>query len=269
MANNLMSLGASLILGSVKGNDPQGDILLGVLRESGISTDQIVTDPGRDTIVKTRIIAHTQQVARLDRENKTTITDEIRKELIKAVKERIHTIDAIIVSDYAKGVVSRELIEELLEIAHENSIPLCIDPKEKNFPCYRDVDLITPNTKELSFGAGINIESYEDLVAAASKIKNLLGCKTLLVTRGEHGMSLFDGENEALDIPTMAQAVYDVTGAGDTVIACFTLAMISGATAREAAIIANKAAGLVVAEVGAASVPRERLFRSCMEEVSG
>jgi rfaE bifunctional protein kinase chain/domain len=130
------------------------------------------------------------------------------------------------------------------------------------------VDIITPNLKELSQGSGIKINSYDDILAAAMKVINKSNCKYLLVTRGECGMSLFDIENEGgpVDIPTMAHHVYDVTGAGDTVIAAFTLAMISGATSREAAIIANTAAGIVVGEVGAASVSWEDLYKACMGE---
>jgi D-glycero-beta-D-manno-heptose-7-phosphate kinase len=269
VANNLLSLGASVIISGVKGDDAQGDILLNILGELGIPDDRILTDPRKGTIVKTRIIAHTQQIVRLDREDRAYISDELKHDLIQTVEKASPIIDAIIISDYAKGVISRELIEEIVGIARARGVPVCVDPKERNFAFYKDVDLITPNTKELSFGAGIKIESDGDILQAARKIKSALSCKTLLVTRGEQGMSLFDQDSEVIQIPAMARAVYDVTGAGDTVIACFTLALVSGATAREAAIIANTAAGLVVAEVGAASVPWERLYSICREEVGG
>ncbi len=269
VANNLISLGATVILNSVIGNDTQGEILLKVLDDFGISSSHILTDHEKGTIVKTRIIAHTQQIARLDRENRTVISERLRKRLISSLQKKIKNIDAVIISDYAKGIISRELIEEVVDIAKNNKVPVCVDPKEKNFAFYKDVDLITPNTKELSFGAGIKIESYPDIIQAARKIKSSLGCRTLLVTRGEHGMSLFDADNEVVDIPAVARAVFDVTGAGDTVIACFTLAIVSGASTKEAAVIANIAAGLVVAEVGAASVPWERLYKLCMEEIGG
>lgn len=267
VANNLKSLEAGVVLSGTMGTDPQSQSLLQTLWDAKIPTDSIVTDSYRGTIVKTRIIAHTQQVVRLDRENKTPVSNSIRGLLVDAVRSNIDRLDAIIVSDYAKGVVSRELIQEILDLAWGKDIPVCIDPKDGNFPCYHNVDLITPNTKELSQGSGIKIESYEDLLAAAKKIIDELDCKVLLVTRGEQGMSLFDMENEGgpVDIPTMARHVYDVTGAGDTVIATFTLAMISGATPREAAIIANRAAGIVVGEVGSASVSWDDLYKACME----
>jgi len=242
---------------------------LDILKQCEIPTTQILTDPDKGTIVKTRIIAHTQQVARIDKENKEIISDELRTKLISAVKDSIDHIDAIIISDYAKGVVSKELIEEIVDITKDNGVIICVDPKERNFPFYKHVNVITPNTKELSFGAGIKIEQEQDIIDAALKVKSMLECDMVLVTRGEHGMSLFDKNGETIDIPTTARAVFDVTGAGDTVISCFTLALSSGATPREAALISNLAAGLVVAEVGAASIPWEKLYKICMEEIRG
>jgi D-beta-D-heptose 7-phosphate kinase/D-beta-D-heptose 1-phosphate adenosyltransferase len=203
----------------------------------------------------------------MDRENKTLISDSVRKQLIDVAEANIENLDAIIISDYAKGIVSKELVQELLDVAGSKGILVCVDPKNGNFPCYYNVDIITPNIRELSQGSGIKIDSYDDMVVAAKKVIKELNCKILLVTRGEDGMCLFDIENEGgpVDIPTMTHHVYDVTGAGDTVIAVFTLALISEATSREAAIIANKAAGIVVGEVGAASVSWDDLYRACME----
>ncbi len=269
VANNLLSLGARVLVGGVKGTDPQGDILLDILRESNIPTAQIFTSPHKGTIVKTRIIAHTQQIARIDKEDRTLISDDLRGQLVSAVKASIDVIDAIIISDYAKGVVSRELIEEIVSITKDNGVLVCVDPKERNFSFYNRVNVITPNTKELSFGAGIKIEDEQDIIEAAHRVKSMLNCDMVLVTRGEHGMSLFDNNGETIDIPTTARAVFDVTGAGDTVISCFTLALVSGATPQEAAVISNIAAGLVVAEVGAASVPWKKLYSVCMEDISG
>jgi rfaE bifunctional protein kinase chain/domain len=269
VANNLLGLGARVLISGVKGNDPQGDILSNILSEWNIPTEQIITDPNKGTIVKTRIIAHTQQVARIDKEDRSLISDDIRERLISLVKNFISDIDAVIISDYAKGVVSKELIEEIVDLTKNNGVLVCVDPKERNFPFYKNVDVITPNTKELSFGAGIKIEEEQDIIDAAHKVKSMLDCNMVLVTRGEHGMSLFDSDGKTIDIPTTARAVFDVTGAGDTVISCFTLALVSGATPREAAIISNVAAGLVVAEVGAANVPWEKLYEVCMEEIGG
>ncbi|HPS93619.1 MAG TPA: D-glycero-beta-D-manno-heptose-7-phosphate kinase [Deltaproteobacteria bacterium] len=269
VANNLLNLGARVIINAVRGNDRHGDILVGILEDLKVPTDSIFVDPKRTTTVKTRIIAHTQQVARIDKEDRSLITDALRKKIINAYQEALPDIDALIISDYGKGVVSKKLIGEVVPPARKKGIPVCVDPKERNFPYYRNVSAITPNVKELSFGAGIKIEEYDHLIQAAHKVKSMLDCDMVLVTRGEHGMSLFEEDGHPVDIPTTAKAVFDVTGAGDTVIACFTLAWASGATPREAAIIANVAAGLVVAEVGAASVPWEKLSSACRENICG
>jgi D-glycero-beta-D-manno-heptose-7-phosphate kinase len=268
VANNLLSLGAHVIINAVKGTDRHGDILKDILEELSITTDSIFTDPNRSTTVKTRIIAHTQQIARIDKEDTSLISEAMLKRIVSSYQDCLENIDALIISDYGKGVVSKKLINLLVPLARRNSIPVCVDPKERNFPHYKNVSVITPNIKELSFGAGLKIENYEHIIQAARKIRSLLGCDMVLVTRGEHGMSLFT-KDTTTDIPTTAKAVYDVTGAGDTVIACFTLALASGATPKEAAIIANIAAGLVVAEVGAASVSWERLYKVCVEEIGG
>ncbi|HPI92258.1 MAG TPA: D-glycero-beta-D-manno-heptose-7-phosphate kinase [Deltaproteobacteria bacterium] len=269
VANNLLSLGAGVIINAVKGNDRHGLILQDILEEMKIPDDSVFTDPKRGTTVKTRIIAHTQQVARIDKENKSLISDTMLRKIVTSFRNSLKKIDALIISDYGKGVVSRRLLAQVVPLARENDIPVCVDTKERNFPHYKKATVITPNLKELSFGAGIKIEEYADMVRAARKVKAMLDCDMVLVTRGEHGMSLFGSDGDPIDIPTNAKAVYDVTGAGDTVIACFTLALASGATPKESAIIANMAAGLVVAEVGAASVPRDRLYKACMEELSG
>jgi D-glycero-beta-D-manno-heptose-7-phosphate kinase len=269
VANNLLGLGAQVIIIAVKGNDRQGDILECILTDLKISTDSIFTDHKRGTTVKTRIIAHTQQVARIDKENTSLITDAMLKKIVSSYRDRLKKIDALIISDYGKGMVSKKLINQVVPLARAHGIPVCVDPKERNFSHYKNVSVITPNIKELSFGAGIKIEDYDHIIQAARKVKDMLNCNMILVTRGEHGMSLFDKDSDPTDIPTTAKAVFDVTGAGDTVIACFTLALASGATPKEAAIIANVAAGLVVAQVGAASVPWEKLSQVCMEEIGG
>jgi len=269
VANNLLSLGAKAAVSSVIGRDKHGEILSGILGDLNIPPENIFEDKDRKTIVKTRIIAHTQQIARVDKEDRTLISAELRSRIISSVKSSISTNHAIIISDYGKGVIGKELIDEIVKIAKENHVIVCVDPKERNFQHYKDVNIITPNTKELSFGSGIKVEDYHDTIRAAQKVKQGLGCETVLVTRGEHGMSLFDKDSPPTDIPTRAKAVFDVTGAGDTVIACFTLALSSGATPKEAAIIANVAAGVVVGKVGAASVAWQELFDMCMEEICG
>lgn len=269
VANNLVSLGAEVRVVAVRGDDEHGRILAETMEGMGLSTSSVFVDRRRKTTVKTRVIAHTQQVTRIDREDRSHIPEGIQRKILASFENDIDSIDAVIVSDYGKGVIGKKLLGLIVPMAKGANIPVCVDPKERNFPHYHGVSVITPNIKELSFGSGIKVEDYDDLVRAAGKVREALGCDMVLVTRGEHGMSLFGPEGPPIDIPTNAKAVFDVTGAGDTVVACFTLAFASGATPIESAMIANVAAGMVVAEVGAASVPWERLRDVCLEELCG
>lgn len=266
VAKNLMALGARVTMHSVIGRDRPREILLAMLAEQGIDTGGILTDPQRRTIVKTRIIAHTQQVVRIDKEDKELIPAPLRTALIDALPGTLAGVDGVILSDYGKGVVDRELIAAVVQAAAPSGILVSVDPKERNFPHYQGVGLITPNTKELGIGAGMVIQNEADITAAAHRIFDMLGCRMVLVTRGAQGMSLFTDRETQTHIPTAAKKVFDVTGAGDTVIACFTLAKVAGATPVEAAVIANCAAGIVVGEVGAASVAWEDLRTHCLEE---
>ncbi len=269
VANNLMALGARVMMASVVGNDLQGKLVKSLLQDEGIDTRHIQLAEDRQTIVKTRIIAQHQQIVRIDREDRSFIPEELRSGMIESVREAVNDIDAIIISDYAKGMVSEHLVSEVVKIAKTRGIPVCVDPKERNFPFYRGVTLITPNKKELTHGAGMPLESQEDVINAANKVKTELGCEMVLATRGEEGMSLFESDGRTTHIPTAAKKVFDVTGAGDTVISCFTLALAAGATPPEAALLSNAAAGITVGEVGAASIEWERLKKVCTEELCG
>jgi len=268
VAKNLTSLGACVHICSIVGIDRPRDIIMDMLKEQGIATSGVLADPSRRTIVKTRVIAQTQQVVRIDKENRDMIQDEARAALLSSLREVLPGTSAVIISDYGKGVVSRELIDSIVTQAAPHGILGSVDPKERNFPHYKGVGLITPNTKELSFGAGLSIQNEDDIRQAASRIFDMLDCGMVLVTRGASGMSLFQDRATHTHIPTAARQVFDVTGAGDTVIACFTLAHIAGATPVEAAVIANCAAGIVVGEIGAASVAWEELRARCMEEIA-
>jgi len=269
VARNLVGLGANVIIHSIVGHDQQAQKLKELLGKHSIKSDYILSDDQRDTIVKTRIIANKQQLARIDRENRALISDKLRTRLIAGVRQVIDDVDAIIISDYGKGMVSKELIDEVVAIARKHDILVSVDPKERNFPYYNNVSLITPNIKELSFGAGIKIETENDMITAADKVREMFGCDMLLITRGEQGMSLFEKDGNPRHIPTAAIEVFDVTGAGDTVIACFTLAHISGAEPIEAASLSNVAAGYVVAVHGTAYVPWEVLKKRSLETFCG
>ena len=269
VAKNLVGLGASASVASVIGEDRPGRLIMELLEKKRIDNRLVLMDAARKSSVKTRIIAHTQQVVRVDKEIRSLIEIETRDRLLGLLNDAVGSFDAIIISDYGKGVISRELIEGIVSMARKKDVPVNVDPKERNFSYYVGVDLVTPNTKELGYGTSMVINDEKDIVEAASRVKSRLGCSMVLVTRGEHGMSLLDSDGRITHIPTSAKSVYDVTGAGDTVIACFTLAMASGATPVEAAVISNTAAGIVVAEIGAVSAPWDRLYSVCMEECVG
>lgn len=266
VAANIVSLGGRVYIAGITGNDRARDVLMKLMEEKNIDTSGVMSDK-RPTTVKTRVIAHHQQVVRFDKEDHSRINSDLLKKLLTYVHEKIKkgSIDAIIVSDYKKGVVSRELIKGILRYSKPAGIFVSVDPKVGHFPFYRGVSIITPNLKEASEGSGIEIKDEHTLFKAGKKLLKGLSLEAVLITRSEEGMSLFmknEGKKDEIKhyyIPTRAKKVFDVTGAGDTVIATFTLARASGASMIEACEIANYAAGIVVGEIGTATVTPEQL----------
>lgn len=270
VVKNLISLGSKVSICSAIGFDNTGENLLKMLRELKVDTRGLVIDQERKTSKKTRIIAGSQQVVRVDRETREPINGRIKEELINFLEKNIEKYDAIIISDYAKGIISKDIISICVEKAKKKSIPINVDPKEKNFPIYEGVTTITPNLKELSEGTGIQIEKEEDILKAAIITLDSIKCKIVLATRGADGMSIFKNDCEPFHIPTFAKKVFDVTGAGDTVISVYTLALVSGANEIEASYIANAAAGYVVGQIGAVSISYENLIKEISElSISG
>lgn len=266
VAANIVSLGGRVYIAGVAGNDRARDVLLKLMEEKNIDISGVMSDK-RPTTVKTRVIAHHQQVVRFDKEDRSRINSELLKKLLHFVEDKVKgdNINAIIISDYKKGVVSKELIRGILRFSRPAGIPVAVDPKVGHFPFYRGVSIITPNIKEASEGSGIEIKDEHTLFKAGKRLLRSLSLEAVLITRGEEGMSLFmkdEGKKDDIKhyyIPTRAKKVFDVTGAGDTVIATFTLARASGASMIEACEIANYAAGIVVGEVGTATVTAEQL----------
>ena len=260
VANNIVSLGGHATIVGVAGHDRGGDILRKMLEQRGIRCEGVFWS-SRPTTVKTRVVAHSQQVVRFDREDKAKVDGKVLKGLLGYIHSEISRHDAVIVSDYKKGVVSTELIGEVLKQAKPKKIFVSVDPKVGHFHCYKNVSLITPNVVEASIASGMEIKDEESLLAAGRSLLRKISCDAVLITRGEQGMSLFR-KDKAVHIPTVAKNVYDVTGAGDTVIAAFTLAYATGSSMEEAAVIANHAAGVVVGEVGTAVVTADQLQKS-------
>ena len=266
VTNNIVALGSHAAIAGVTGDDRAGDILMNLLNEKGIQLKGVFRC-SKPTTVKTRIIAHNQQVVRFDREDKDRLTGKVFGDLLDYIRHAIPDHDAVIISDYKKGVVSSELMKEVLKNSKPSHIFVSVDPKVGHFHLYKDVSLITPNLTEASTASGIEIKDNRSLLKAGATLLRKLSCDAVLVTRGEQGMSLFK-KDSVTDIPTVTKNVYDVTGAGDTVIAVFTLARVAGATLEEAAIIANHAAGVVVGKVGTAVATMKELLWSLKTQPS-
>lgn len=258
--NNLNSLSAKVFAFGVIGDDDNGKRFLNELNKKNIYTDGIIVDDKRPTAVKRRVIAQNQQLLRLDWEDKSSISTDIEDKILEQIKNNISNIDAFILSDYDKGILTKRLSKEIIKLANENNKIITVDPKPKNHMNYLGATSITPNRKEaLECLDSGGFKDEEDLVNQMMQLKEKLKLDNLLLTRSEEGMTLF--ENGAAEtISTVAKEVYDVTGAGDTVISVFTLAKISGATWFEAARIANTAAGIVVAKMGTATATPEQIL---------
>jgi rfaE bifunctional protein kinase chain/domain len=244
----------------MNGQDVAGEALINILKQRGVNCDGIFTE-NRPTTVKTRVIAHNQQVVRFDREDRKYVDGKILKGLLGYINSVLLRYDALIVSDYQKGMISAGLISDIVKKAKPKEMFIAVDPKVGHFDFYKGVSLITPNVMEASNGSNIEIRDDKTLRKAGKSLMKKLSCRAVLITRGEQGMSLFE-KKKVTHIPTVARKVYDVTGAGDTVISAFTLAQASGATLEEAAVIANHAAGIVVGEVGTAVASAEQIMES-------
>jgi rfaE bifunctional protein kinase chain/domain len=261
VVSNLVALGAHPAPFGIVGDDADAERLRFAFRSLAVSDEGLVADGSRPTTLKTRIIAHNQQVVRADRESRAAVSTELEEKVAALITCRMDTLDAIVVSDYNKGLLTPGLLGRVLSEASERGVVVCLDPKLRSFANYQPVTVITPNNQEAAEAAGVSIEDTGSLVEAGQTILGAIRCQAVLVTRGEEGMTLFTG-GEVTHIPTVAREVYDVTGAGDTVIATLALALTAGATLTEAAVLANHAAGVVVGKVGTATVTREELLDS-------
>lgn len=277
VANNISSLGGKVTLLGVTGDDANSKILLNELKKRKISTQGIFAENNRHTTVKTRILAGQQQVVRVDWEHTHDLSKELNTKILRYIEKNIDSFDAIIIEDYGKGVINVALLKELISLASARKKIITVDPKEENFRYYRAVTAITPNRKELENAIRnlkiqdtanrfkINTDKLftdKDVDLAAREILEYLNLDSILVTLGEQGMKLLEKGGRLTHIPTQAQEVFDVSGAGDTVISTFTLALCAGASKLEAAHIANFAAGLVVGKLGTAvTSPKELLGR--------
>ncbi|MGH9941320.1 MAG: D-glycero-beta-D-manno-heptose-7-phosphate kinase [Pyrinomonadaceae bacterium] len=265
---NLVALGAHSTVVGVVGNDGAGKRLQTALAQAGAlhAEDSLVADESRPTTTKTRIIAHNQLVVRADRERRTPVELETEDRLIETLRRWLAEADAFVVSDYDKGAVTPRVLAEALPFALERRIPALVDPKIRNFNSYRPATLVTPNHHEALRLTDSEDDTDEGMARAARLIRERLGCQSVLITRGERGLMLLEGNGRPVYVPTAAREVYDVTGAGDTVIATLAAALASGASLVEAAMLANHAAGIVVGKLGTATASAEELTASFKPE---
>jgi rfaE bifunctional protein kinase chain/domain len=261
VANNIHSLGGKVLLCGVVGNDEMGRKVKGQLVEKGIG-HKIFIEEGRQTTVKTRVFANQQQVVRIDRETVDHPKGSTLRDLSKFVMEQIDDFEGVIISDYGKGLLTGSLIRGMIRKARKSRKLVMVDPKLRNLKFYKGATVVTPNTKEASEASRVPIVDGSSIEKIGDKLLRELRCKALVITRGEEGMAIFEPHRKPIYVLTEAREVYDVTGAGDTVIGTLALALGSGPYVRvkEAAMLANYAAGIVVGKMGTATATRKDLI---------
>ncbi len=261
-ALNVASLGGRVVLGGILGEDPAADRLAAALRQRGVAGDGLLVDRERVTTTKTRIIAQNQQVARVDEEQHAAPPGELEARLLRWVEDRLPAVDACLLSDYAKGVVTPRFAGHLIGLARRAGKPVVVDPKGTDYAKYRGATVVKPNLREAQLVCHHEPDRPARLPELGRQLLDILDGSAVLLTRGPEGMSLFVRGAEPVHIAPVARDVFDVTGAGDTVVATLALALAAGAPLEQAAALANRAAGIVVAKVGTAQVTLEELLAS-------
>lgn len=262
VAANIAGLGAAVCLVGILGNDREGEKFTEILEELSIPTRYLVLSEQRPTTVKTRVIAHSQQVVRVDQEETGELSADEEEGIWARIVEVIDEVDTIIVSDYAKGVLGETLTKRLIMLAKERSKPLLVDPKGKDYSKYAGASLLTPNRREAAEACHLESESQDLIEIAGSKLLSEYGLDAVLITQSEDGMTLFRKNGMTDHLDASAVEIYDVTGAGDTVIACIGTAMGAGADHLDAAMIANLGAGLVIRHIGTTFVRSEEITKA-------
>ncbi len=253
VALNIKTMGSTPILIGVYGEDDGQIIMNDLLNAEDICSGYLVIDEQRMTTLKTRIVAGQQQIVRIDREQRNDINTEVEYKVISKFQECITDCDAVIIEDYNKGLLTESVIKAVLEIAKENNKPVTVDPKYKNFFLYKDATVFKPNLVELKNNMNLTAGTDDEFLQAGSELRERLNAENVMVTRGEKGLTVFKSDSSTHSIPSYARDVFDVSGAGDTVISSLTLALAGGATIEVAAEIANYAAGVVCGKIGTSS----------------
>jgi D-glycero-beta-D-manno-heptose-7-phosphate kinase len=266
VALNILKLGGIPFPVGIIGYDSYGSTFTALVKENKISSDGLLIDDTRTTTAKTRVIAHNQHVVRIDKECKQYISSRMAEKILNYIKENLSAFDAIILQDYNKGVLTPELIRDIIKAANDKDILITVDPKFNNFFEYKNVTVFKPNRKEAEDVLGMRIGNDKDVSAAGFSLLRKLNARYVLLTLGEEGISVFEKDQPLKRMPTKARKVADVSGAGDTVIATLTLALAAGADIVEASYLANYAGGIVCEEVGIVPIEREKLFSTILEE---
>jgi len=267
VAYNIQTLGGIPFPIGVIGNDNDGKIFRGLLQQTGITDKGIVVERNRPTTAKTRVIANKQHVVRIDKERRNDISVKTENKILDLLKKQIKNIDAVILQDYNKGVMTERMIKETIKICNDAKKIVTVDPKFNNFFTYQNVTVFKPNRKEAEDVLGIRINNGVDVTNAGAKLLEKLSCKYVLLTLGEKGIALFERGKTERKIPTKARKVSDVSGAGDTVISTLTMALTAGADIYDAAYLANYAGGLVCQEVGIVPIELNNLFNAVSNEI--
>ena len=261
-ANNIVSLGGVAHVISVVGADSSGSLLLREMEKSGIDTSGILRDSSRPTIEKTRVLGQTHQMLRLDYESVDSVGASVESNIIKNIERAVPLVDIVVISDYGKGVVTENMLQFLYDACERNGKDIIVDPKPKNAKFFTNVFLVTPNEKE-----AMEITGEEDVEKCAESLSHMLSAN-ILITRGEKGMFLYEKNRRKAFIPTQAMEVFDVSGAGDTVVATLALCIAAGMEIEDAAVAANQAAGIVVGKMGTSVVTPDELIRGSKSAVS-
>lgn len=259
VAANIAGLGASAILVGITGKDTEAEILRGLVTENPLIDCRLIQLDNRDTTVKTRIVAHNQHVVRLDQETTEAINETAAETVITEISAAINQSDAVIISDYAKGMLTDDVLAAIFRLVTTDEKMVIVDPKSSDFTKYAEAAVITPNLKEALAAMQFTGDSTANVDRLKAEIRSALGLRSVLITEGEHGMTLLEAAAEPFHLAALAHDVFDVTGAGDTVIAAFSVAAASGMTFREAATLANIAAGIAVGHIGTTVVTRSEI----------
>ncbi|MBI1922668.1 D-glycero-beta-D-manno-heptose-7-phosphate kinase [Candidatus Poribacteria bacterium] len=267
VAMNIASLGGKVYLSGVVGDDEAGDRIK-ALFSNGVNIEGLRVDAKRPTTLKTRVIAHNQQVVRVDRERREPIVEPIIQELLAYTLDTLPGVDVLLISDYAKGVTVPALLKQVIAVAKAHGKPVVVDPKGQDYTKYKGATVITPNRLEAEVAVNHKITDVASLIWVGQGLLHQTECKAVLITRGEEGMSLFEQNGGVIHLSAMAREVYDVTGAGDTVVGTLALGLATGADLVDCARVANYAAGIVVGKVGTAVVTMEELLRVLVSPVA-